>query len=621
MSREGNLSTLVQQQQQQLGNELNINNNRHSNPSAPSQSSSSQHLPHGTKDDAARRTATSTNTTVATLKATILSVYDLPYREPPSYVSVSVLQYPAVCTGPPSQRHRDRNSFKFGSVGTTSSSTAAAPTAGAADGTATRNDTNALPLHHHDNTNHSNHNNNNNSNTTNSSRVLTIAHSPLSELYRAVATVQLVYTNSHTSSSSSTSSSSHLHPVTSTITTTTLSASYPLHQLKIHETSWVILQLQPPQSQSYATNMVTGTTSGVQHGRPVVTSSSSSLPHNNNATTATTKTATSTTTSEMEDHDELEDLQPPTIRLQLTLSGPYRPEIRALLHAGQVWFHGVDQMEQMLYTHVVRHVPKLPFPTTPVVDVRFLLIPLAPILAVLVVVSPILVGASVITLPLFLPLLVVLFGMITVLVSVLTILYFSSSSSYGGRSQMIRSLQPVLQTILSTKIGQSIVYDIGPRCTPVSFCRQYIVPSSKRRRTPQLPQPTCMIQQLIWSLCIDAMGSASYLLPVAGEMFDIGWAPVQTILIMAMYVPPVDDDEEEDAYPITTTDDSTTTTTRMSSQQRTTTTTTWYTILPYLSFLEEILPLTDIIPTATMSWLVEYGLPILISKLSFLSGS
>jgi hypothetical protein len=31
--------------------------------------------------------------------------------------------------------------------------------------------------------------------------------------------------------------------------------------------------------------------------------------------------------------------------------------------------------------------------------------------------------------------------------------------------------------------------------------------------------------------------------------------------------------------------------------------------LKYLSMMEELLPLTDIVPSATMGWLTEFGLP------------
>lgn len=103
------------------------------------------------------------------------------------------------------------------------------------------------------------------------------------------------------------------------------------------------------------------------------------------------------------------------------------------------------------------------------------------------------------------------------------------------------------------------MYDTGPRPTPVSVCRQIM--------------PSTIWSKLLISLIIDLIGSSSYLLPVVGEGFDIGWAPAQTILIMALY---------EDTTPN----------------------------LKYLSFLEEALPFTDIVPSASIGWACEF-LPVI----------
>ncbi len=46
------------------------------------------------------------------LTATILSVYDLPSNAQPSHVSMTLLGE-EVRSGPPSAKHRERNSFKF----------------------------------------------------------------------------------------------------------------------------------------------------------------------------------------------------------------------------------------------------------------------------------------------------------------------------------------------------------------------------------------------------------------------------------------------------------------------------------------------------------------------------
>ena len=81
-----------------------------------------------------------------------------------------------------------------------------------------------------------------------------------------------------------------------------------------------------------------------------------------------------------------------------------------------------------------------------------------------------------------------------------------------------------------------------------------------------------MWAKLVVSLMIDFIGSSSYLLPVVGEGFDLAWAPIQTVLIMAMYDPVTPN-------------------------------------LKYVSFAEEILPFTDIVPSATMGWAMEFAVP------------
>jgi hypothetical protein len=79
-----------------------------------------------------------------------------------------------------------------------------------------------------------------------------------------------------------------------------------------------------------------------------------------------------------------------------------------------------------------------------------------------------------------------------------------------------------------------------------------------------------MIGKLIVSLTIDFIGSASYLLPIVGEGFDVAWAPISMVLIGAMY------DVSSPA-------------------------------LKYFALMEELLPFTDIVPSATLGWMKEFG--------------
>lgn len=390
-----------------------------------------------------RKAAATTNngggSSKAQLTATILSTYDLPAREPPSYVSVTVLGgKKSTRTGPPSQRHKDRNSFKF------------------------------------------------------NSEILSIPHSSLPELYNSTAVIQVVY-NSTTPGGKATA----------------LTAEYPLKQLKIHETVWLILQLESD----------TDGAAGVE-----------------------------------EDDDE--DV-PPTLRLQLTLSGPYRSEIGMLVDAFSTWFRTVDHIESSIHHTILSKLPNVGK-----VNSKYFLIPAAPILAFLVVSLPILLGLVIVTLPIALPLLVVLAGALAVVVAVLA---FGYASTRAGRQSLSGIFQPMAHTVLSTALGQSLVYQTGPRWTPVHVCRAIV--------------PDGIWGRLLVSLALDATGSASYLLPIVGEFFDIVWAPIQTMFIIAMY--------DADVSPN----------------------------LKYVSFVEEILPFTDIVPTATIGWFMEFGLPLLMQKL------
>lgn len=373
----------------------------------------------------------------AYLKATILSAYDLKSREPPACVSLT-LGARTVSTGPPAQRHKDRNSFKF-----------------------TTPNSNGGPRP--------------------SNEVLIAA--PLSELYESTLEVDLVYTH---------------QPLLN------LRATYELKQLKIHETTWLILTLEPK-------------------------SISTALSTND---------------------DEITEV-PPTLRLQLTLCGPYRPEIAAVVRLSQKWFGLVDKITDKTGGIVSK---------IPTVDPKFVLIPAVPVVTCLVVCAPILIGILVLGLPVFLPVAVMAVLLGVALVAMACFLY---ASTKPGRAQVETALYPLVHTLASTPTGQTLLYQTGPRPTPVQLTRSIM--------------PDGPYQRLFLSLGVDAMGSASYLLPVVGEAFDLGWAPAQTILIMALY--------DEVASP-----------------------------LKYVSFAEEALPFTDVVPSATLGWLVQFGLPWVFGK-------
>ena len=117
-------------------------------------------------------------------------------------------------------------------------------------------------------------------------------------------------------------------------------------------------------------------------------------------------------------------------------------------------------------------------------------------------------------------------------------------------------LHPVLNKLRDTPVGQQLLYNTGPRPTLSSVVETFM--------------PQDQWRKLYASLAIDAIGSSSYLIPFLGESGDLAWAPTQAILVAAMY-------SRSSPY------------------------------AAYFSFAEELLPFTDIIPTATLAWIREYG--------------
>lgn len=244
------------------------------------------------------------------------------------------------------------------------------------------------------------------------------------------------------------------------------------------------------------------------------------------------------------------DDQPPTLRLKLRLEGPYRPEIAAVINLTNSWFGAVDAVTDATIgtaSNVIRDLPEK-FPA-----IKLLLVPTVPLATVAVACAPILVGILVIGLPFFLPLIVILATFALTFAGIGSGLYFSTRD---GRIKLGDIGGPAYQTLLLTDVGQSIVYDVGPRPNPQSLAHAFL--------------PRDMIGKLVVSLLVDLVGSSSYLLPGVGEVFDLTWAPCSMVLVGALY---------DDVMPT----------------------------LKYVALIEELLPFTDFIPSATMGWIKEFG--------------
>ena len=76
--------------------------------------------------------------------------------------------------------------------------------------------------------------------------------------------------------------------------------------------------------------------------------------------------------------------------------------------------------------------------------------------------------------------------------------------------------------------------------------------------------------KLIMSIVFDAIGMLSYAVPLLAEVTDVVWAPISGMLLVAMY--------------------------KGSTGK----------IAGMVSFLEEILPGVDFIPTFTLTWIYTY---------------
>jgi hypothetical protein len=231
----------------------------------------------------------------------------------------------------------------------------------------------------------------------------------------------------------------------------------------------------------------------------------------------------------------------PSIQLTVQLRGSLRSDIRMLVKFSLYWFACMDALERMVSKHVPPNVATM------------LVVPA--ILAALLM-APLVAGTMVLLLPFFFPL-------VTMFLTTAACLALAFGGVLASTSQGRHYLTPLVDRILQSTPGQALVYPLGSRLCFVSLAQSIL--------------PTSMYGRLALSLMIDAIGSSSYVLPYLGEASDVVWAPLQTLLIMAM-------------YDVTTPK------------------------LKYLSFAEELLPFTDAIPSATIGWAAQFGPQLLGRK-------
>jgi hypothetical protein len=86
-------------------------------------------------------------------------------------------------------------------------------------------------------------------------------------------------------------------------------------------------------------------------------------------------------------------------------------------------------------------------------------------------------------------------------------------------------------------------------------------------RANDQPPPTLELAKLILCICIDIVGSANEAIPFVGELVDVVYAPIAALLLRQLFA--------------------------------------GSNIVFLLEFAEEILPFTDVLPLATICWVVE----------------
>mmetsp|Transcript_473 Transcript_473/g.1203 ORF Transcript_473/g.1203 Transcript_473/m.1203 type:complete len:614 (+) Transcript_473:184-2025(+) len=496
------------------------------------------------------------------LDVSVLSVCDLPWDDVPTILISACGK--TVKAGPPISRNRQHNSFRFSRNSSSSTNLSDYGEQGIMGSNRQNNGSGATTpatSNVSSSTTRISPTSNSPSSPSVSPPVQLIA--PLKDLFRCTTQIRIIYPNKKNKQQQNNSNTQYLECYIDT-----------RDNLRINESKWLVLHLKPTAPTYYDMNK-----------RHLSSSTSSSSPGQRSQSKSQVVStsyihgmfpSTSTNNDYLRDDDEdnhkvlqqQQEQTEPTIRLKLLLHGNYRPWIASLIRFFEAYFEIIDVSHG-----TIRHfLTKVHFDEY----ARFLLLPLIPVVVGVLVVSPLLAGTFMVGLPIFLPIVLIIVWINSCLILIGGILIASTKQ---GRTKWF----PYLSYFVDTPLGQRIMYETGPRPTIVSMVKR-IVPTSCRPNSIydddliyNSGDPMAnMWSKLLLSLAIDSIGSASYMLPVVGEVLDVVYAPVQTVTIMAMY-----------DY------------------------VSWW--LQYLSFMEEILFWTDVVPSATIGWLLEY-VPILYSN-------
>lgn len=316
---------------------------------------------------------------------------------------------------------------------------------------------------------------------------------PLKSLYHAKLKVEVAYDcnggGESIPANSSSSSFSKLQPVTY------LQAEFPLRQLCIGRPKDLSLKLRPTKE---ATTNSSSTNSNINEVQD--DDNNNNKNNENRATTAIMSDVVS----------------PPTIRLRLNLLGPMRPTVQTALYYFQMYLNLIDQAQDQLLSPLFDQAIK---PILPVLPVG-LGLGAVPVVTTTVVVSPLVIGISLLFFPITLPLVVFIFLLLSGGVGIVSILLCSTRQGRSMIDTNIVQHDLVQSHVITSPVTQSIIYDTGDDDAipnPVSVLRWYVIPEGVWYR-------------LLFSLTIDLVGSLSYLLPVVGESFDGPWVSLLDLL-------------------------------------------------------------------------------------------
>lgn len=172
------------------------------------------------------------------------------------------------------------------------------------------------------------------------------------------------------------------------------------------------------------------------------------------------------------------------------------------------------------------------------------------------------VGTSPVWLPLTLLVGVMGFPVWFVLGVAMSLVTIFSTISAIATVKLVRSerVKGACQHFLTSQQGQLLLFEGMPG-------EESLSPSALSARATEFVLENSS-RKLIASLAIDFLGNATFVVPGLGEMADVLWAPVSAKMVDTLY---------KDSSPHA----------------------------KYVAFLEELLPFTDFIPTATLAWMKE----------------